>query len=409
MNKISFCGKTDVGKMRTNNEDAFIAQKIWDDKHILAVAIDGVGGYEGGEIASALAQKSIVKYLETYSNGERLELLRQAVVSANNTIFAERKKNERYNRMSCVLTAVLIEVENKRINMAHVGDTRLYQYTNGIITKLSHDHSLVGYREEIGELTEEEAMKHPQRNVIGRDVGSQFLESDGGHHIEAESFPLLPNSTLLLCSDGLCDMITSEQMKVELSRNATARKKVEALIKAANDAGGKDNVTVVVITSENPDAIKPVAKPQPVGINSNPEPTPAQELRAIPQRPKTSFWFLNGAIAILLVALGFIVGWQLTLNRVTKQRLHQEQLQTTKADSLATELTLQQTLSDSLTQKVTELNVQIETLTSELYVQTNENVELNQRIKTIEKNTAEPKQELNHQKNTATQEAAAKN
>ncbi len=247
MSSVTLSGNTDMGKIRTNNEDAYIAQYIWDKNHILAVAIDGVGGYEGGEIAAALARKGIIEYLESYPNGERLELLKQAVVSANNTIFSERKNLPQYGNMSCVLTAVLVELKDRRINMAHVGDTRLYQFANGILTKLSHDHSLVGYREEIGELTEEEAMKHPQRNVIGRDVGSTLLDTSNDDYVEVSSFPLLSKSTLLLCSDGLCDMLTSAQMTSVLQKDLTVDKKVSALIDAANAAGGKDNVTVVLV------------------------------------------------------------------------------------------------------------------------------------------------------------------
>ena len=236
-----------MGKIRTNNEDAYIVQHIWDDDHILAVAIDGVGGYEGGEVAAALARKSIIEYLESYPNGERLELLKQAVVSANNTIFSERKNMQQYANMSCVLTAALIELKDRRINMAHVGDTRLYQFANGVLTKLSHDHSLVGYREEIGELTEEEAMKHPQRNIIGRDVGSRRLENGDNDYVEVSTFPLLSQSMLLLCSDGLCDMLTSAQMSSILQTDRRVEDKAAALIDAANAAGGKDNVTIVLI------------------------------------------------------------------------------------------------------------------------------------------------------------------
>lgn len=250
MQGMAFFGGTDMGKVRTNNEDAFIVQNIWDDNHILAVVIDGVGGYEGGEIASALAKKQIVEYLENYSNGERSDLLKQAVIFANNTIFSERKNSSQYSNMSCVLTAVLIEVSEKRINMAHVGDTRLYQFVNNRLVKLSHDHSLVGYREEIGELTEEEAMHHPQRNIIGRDVGSTFLENSGNNYVEVATFPLLSHSTLLLCSDGLCDMVTSNQMVDILQQSISLEDKVNALITAANNAGGKDNVTVILVESE---------------------------------------------------------------------------------------------------------------------------------------------------------------
>lgn len=307
MRTITFFGNTDMGQIRSNNEDAFIAQYIWDEKHVLAVAIDGVGGYEGGEIAASLAQKNIIEYLESYSNGERLELLKQAVIFANNKIYSERKNSPQYSSMSCVLTAVLVETESRRINMAHIGDTRLYQYANGEIVKLSHDHSLVGYREEIGELTEEEAMKHPQRNVIGRDVGSQFLESSGNDYIEVESFPLIPNSILLLCSDGLCDMITSEQMRIELEKEIPIKEKVDNLINEANKAGGKDNVTVVLVESIDSECLSQ-------NENDIEEEQPLTEIPVDDAHTKsrtkvsTSRIFSIILISIFLVVIGYFIG-----------------------------------------------------------------------------------------------------
>ena len=247
MNKIKVFGKCNVGRLRDNNEDAYIAQPIWNDNNVLAVAIDGVGGYEGGEVAAEIAQKSIVEYLEKYSNGDRDELLRQAVTYANNNIFEKRKQEEKLANMSCVLTAALVEAENGRINMAHVGDTRLYQYFEGELTKLSHDHSLVGYREEIGDLTEEEAMRHPQRNIITRDVGSTHLENNEQEYIEVATFRLMPNSTLLLCSDGLCDMLSNAFIKKKLMRYMSAGECARQLVLDAMEMGGKDNVTCVVI------------------------------------------------------------------------------------------------------------------------------------------------------------------
>lgn len=248
MDKYTFFGLTDIGRKRENNEDAAVIQHIWDENHILAVAIDGVGGYEGGEVASAIAAEKIVEYLEKYRNGERSDLLKQAVVYANNEIYNARKKNPTLSKMSCVLTAVIVEVEQRRINMAHVGDTRLYQLANGLYTKLSHDQSLVGYREEIGELSEEEAMRHPQRNIINQDVGSKELRFDDKDYIEVATFDINAKSTqLLLCSDGLCDMVMSYQMQSLLETDISTENKVKALIEAANIAGGKDNITVIVI------------------------------------------------------------------------------------------------------------------------------------------------------------------
>lgn len=243
---ISFFADSDLGQHRSNNEDAFIVQNIWDNDNVLAVAIDGVGGYEGGEVAAAIAKDTIVEYLENFTNGERVDLLKQAVVEANNNIFKSRAESEEYKNMSCVLTAILVETKKGLLHMAHIGDTRLYQYHQGEIKKLSHDHSLVGYREEVGELTEEEAMCHPQRNVIGRDMGSKYLEMNTDQ-IEMETFNLRSNSILLLCSDGLSDMITSSMMCGVLSTSMTLEEKVKTLIDKANQAGGNDNITVVLV------------------------------------------------------------------------------------------------------------------------------------------------------------------
>ena len=243
----TFYGCTNVGRVRTNNEDAFVTQKLWGDDCVLAIAIDGVGGYEGGEIAAAIASKTIPEYLEASPNGERIELLKQAVTAANNAIFEAREADPEHGQMSCVLTAAIIDMTQKKVSMAHVGDSRLYCFRHGRLKKLSHDHSLVGYREDIGDLTEEEAMHHPQRNVIGRDVGSQMHQPDDDEFIEAQVFQLMPNSTLLFCSDGLTDMITSAAITEILSQNDTIEGKTNALIEAALVAGGKDNVTAVLV------------------------------------------------------------------------------------------------------------------------------------------------------------------
>lgn len=305
MNSVTFYGATDVGRVRKNNEDTLIAQYIWDKSHILAVAIDGVGGYEGGEVAAELARSTIIAYLENYPNGERADLLKQAVVAANNTICAERKKQPQYADMSCVLTAALIEVEERRINMAHVGDTRLYQFANGILTKLSHDHSLVGYREEIGELTEEEAMHHPQRNIIGRDVGSTLLENGTKGYVETATFPLLAHSMLLLCSDGLCDMITSAQMSAVLRQDGSVQEKVQALIGEANAAGGRDNVTVVLVDVDLEEL--PQAYSREIGARETDKPCIAVE-----QPAKGGKGGRGVKIALLCslaaLAVGFLVG-----------------------------------------------------------------------------------------------------
>jgi serine/threonine protein phosphatase PrpC len=306
-NKIEFSGNSDSGKIRTNNEDAFVAQKIWDDNHILAVAIDGVGGYDGGEVAAGIAQKTIVKYLQAYPNGERLELLKQAVIEANNKIFEERTIQTQFANMSCVLTACLIEVERKQINMVHVGDTRLYQYWHNELKKLSHDHSLVGYREEMGDLTEDEAMNHPQRNIIDRDTGSNYHEVNDNDFLEASVFPLQPNSTLLLCSDGLCDMLKSSEMVSVLEKKIPLGEKVQQLIDFANRKGGKDNVTVVLLEylSDEPESVSPnVGNKQ---LNIRIEPVTAEKKHKSKKGKKKNI--IIALVMLAALALGGSGGW----------------------------------------------------------------------------------------------------
>ena len=245
--ELTFKGETNVGKVRTNNEDTFVAQWIWDDWHVLAVAIDGVGGYEGGEVAAELARKTLVEYFESHPQDKCLEQLKLAVVAANNAIMEEKQRSPQLSQMGCVLTAGLFELDRMCLNMVHVGDSRLYVYADGEIKKLSHDHSLVGYREELGELTEEEAMRHPQRNLVERMMGERWHEADDEHFLEASIFPIPQNAQYVFCSDGLTDMITSKTIMAELERPLSIEERTHQLILRALDAGGKDNVTVVLV------------------------------------------------------------------------------------------------------------------------------------------------------------------
>lgn len=247
MNRIAFFGATNVGKVRGNNEDAFICQYLWDEEHLLCVAIDGLGGYEGGEIAAGIAKETIVNYLNNNRMGDLIDLLKQAVTQANNDIVAHQTQNPGCNRMGCVLTAGLFDLQNGQLNVAHVGDSRLYQWHEGNLRKLTHDHSLVGYREDSGLLTEEEAMNHPQRNIVERVLGDKVHHLEDKGFIEAAIFPVQDGMNFLFCSDGLTDMITSAEISLIIQNNEdNLQDCVQALIESACDHGGKDNVTVVM-------------------------------------------------------------------------------------------------------------------------------------------------------------------
>lgn len=320
--KISIVGKTNLGRVRTNNEDAFVAQTLWDENTYLAIAIDGVGGYEGGEIAADIAKKTIPEFLLASSNGERVELLKQAVTAANNAIFEAREADPEHGQMSCVLTAAIIDVAQGQISMAHVGDSRLYSFHHGELKKLSHDHSLIGYREEIGDLSEEEAMRHPQRNVIGRDVGSQKHKVNDDDFIEAQVFPLSPNTTLLFCSDGLTDMITSSEITSVLRTQKKLEEKAETLINAALDEGGKDNVTVVLFEYQNdePEVI-PVGndkKTEDEVGRSMEEESACMDKRQKSPRSYRKLW----TVVFICLLVGLLVGTAVLLGITSQMRIN---------------------------------------------------------------------------------------
>lgn len=249
---LIYSGMSSVGRIRTNNEDAFYVDSIWDENNILAIVADGLGGCEKGEVASNLAVETIVTYLKAYRNGDRLELLRQAVIAANNAIIEKQKELPDASNMSTVITVSIFDTVAHLVYIAHVGDTRLYQFTHeeGLV-KLSHDHTLVGYKEEQGELTEIEAMSHPKRNEISKLLGATYVDVNSQNFVEINSFDLLSQSYYLLCSDGLYDLITSNEIGKILDGNDSVTEKSKKLIEDANAAGGKDNITVVLIENHN--------------------------------------------------------------------------------------------------------------------------------------------------------------
>ncbi len=151
--------------------------------------------------------------------------------------------------MACVLTLAVLE--NGSAVVGHVGDSRLYQMRRGEIRKITHDHSPVGEREDNRELSEADAMRHPRRNEVFRDVGSEEHTPDDADFIELTSVPFDPDTALLLCSDGLSDLVPSREIRAAVERNAgNPEGAVHELIEAANRAGGKDNVTVLVVEGE---------------------------------------------------------------------------------------------------------------------------------------------------------------
>ncbi|MEP6466100.1 MAG: protein phosphatase 2C domain-containing protein [Parafilimonas sp.] len=257
----NFYGVTDAGKMRDNNEDNFIAQTIVSGKYIAGCVIDGVGGYEGGEVAAALARTAILNTIKK-TVGDVIEVLKKSVIAANQKIITEKQTSGENTQMACVLTIALADINENKFYYAHVGDTRLYLFRDNSLVKVTHDHSFVGFLEDSGRLTEEAAMQHPKRNEINKALGfddEKFAEAD---YIETGESPFLPGDILLLCSDGLSDMLNSRTISGILNSPQSIKERAKALVAAANLAGGKDNITVVLLQNNKlplqQEATKPV-------------------------------------------------------------------------------------------------------------------------------------------------------
>jgi serine/threonine protein phosphatase PrpC len=233
------------GQRRGNNEDRFLC----DPERGIFLVIDGMGGQAAGEKAAEIAL-SVMKARLERQTGTAEDRVREAITLANNEILQAAEKNPEWRGMACVLTAAI--VEDRRALIGHVGDSRLYLLRPGEIRKLTHDHSPVGEREDRGDLSETDAMAHPRRNEVYRDVGSAAHQPDDPEFIETLGINFPADGALLLCSDGLSDMVTAAAIRTAVEASAGRPKRaVHSLIEAANRAGGKDNITAVLV--ENPE------------------------------------------------------------------------------------------------------------------------------------------------------------
>jgi len=310
----NFYGVTDVGKRRQNNEDTFIAAQSADGRYIIAAVIDGVGGYSGGEIAAELARVTILERLGKIS-GEIIPTMIDAFNTANEKIWEEKEAVKEHKSMACVITLAVVDITSNQFYYAHLGDTRLYLLRDGSLVKISRDQSFVGFLEDSGRLTEKEAMNHVKRNEIDKALGFKHKLSST-EDIETGQSPFLPGDMLLLCSDGLTDMVDKAAITEVMTTSKSLSTIGGGLIKAANDGGGNDNVTVVLVkndkTTQQHAATKPVEnatlpKPAaPVGIKKKPEPEPGET----PEPPRKTGNGLVIILIILVLALAGLSIWQ---------------------------------------------------------------------------------------------------
>jgi serine/threonine protein phosphatase PrpC len=245
------CALTDAGSVRGNNEDEVYA----DDERGIYFVVDGMGGHAAGEEAARIAKARLRGRLERLT-GTPEERVREAIALANKDIYEAAEKRPDWRGMACVLTVALLD--GQEATVGHVGDSRLYKITRGLLEKITRDHSPVGEMEDQKEITEEEAMAHPRRNEVFRDVGSAPHDPDDPGFIDVYKVQVEPESALLLCSDGLTDALRSKEIEGIIRESAGDRAQVARRLVDRAIEDGKDNVSVVYV--EGPEFAKPRAR-----------------------------------------------------------------------------------------------------------------------------------------------------
>ena len=235
--------KTDVGKAREMNQDYYSIPSSESDLQLYILA-DGMGGYNGGEIASRLAAETTKNYIQNnfkkieHDKEAILKLVKDAMEYANMVVYEESKKDENLQGMGTTLDVCFIY--NSKIYIGHVGDSRIYLIKKDIARKITKDHSYVQQLVEDKKITREEAEHHPKKNMLLKALGcTSYVEPD----IRARN--LEKDDILLMCSDGLTNMV--EESKIYEVVREKKKKAPEILVNLANNAGGYDNITVITI------------------------------------------------------------------------------------------------------------------------------------------------------------------
>ncbi len=228
---------SDRGRKRSTNEDAF----GYSSEQGVYLVCDGMGGAAAGEVASSLAVDEVMRVLTNRAPGVPLSsLLEQAISDANQVIYSRAQANTKLNGMGTTLVALV--AEERRIQVLNVGDSRCYRLRGGNLEQITLDHSLVDEQVRLGRMSMAEAARSPMRNVITRALGTQSRVTPDIFDLEAD-----PGDLFLLCSDGLTRELTDGSIEQILSRERTLEGLCGELVTAANQAGGGDNITCLLV------------------------------------------------------------------------------------------------------------------------------------------------------------------
>jgi protein phosphatase len=238
--------RTDTGRARRGNEDALFARPP-----VFAVA-DGMGGAQSGEVASRIAVEAFEWGLPANGSGE--DRLAELTRAANRQIYELSHAGDEHAGMGTTLTAALLD--DGQVAIAHVGDSRAYMFRSGELVRLTRDHSLVEELVSRGKLTEEQALGDPRRSIITRALGPEPEVE-----VDTWSYPVKPGDVILLCSDGLTSMITEAQIAWILGSARSLSEAADRMVEEANQAGGRDNITVILFRVADEPGLEGVEQP----------------------------------------------------------------------------------------------------------------------------------------------------
>ena len=250
--KLQWGSATDVGKVRTSNEDALLAEA-----GLFAVA-DGMGGHNAGEVASALAITTLRAALRNGVTGH--DHLRDLIQQANSVIYTASLDDSTQRGMGTTLTVVaVVQGQDRLVLVGNVGDSRTYLLRDSTMSRVTQDHSYVQELVNEGVITEDDARTHPRRNIVTRALGI-----DRNVSVDIAPLEVATGDRLLLCSDGLVDEVDDDEIAAVLRSHDDPARAAERLIASANSGGGRDNTSVVVVDVLADDAIAPVDNTRPV-------------------------------------------------------------------------------------------------------------------------------------------------
>lgn len=299
--KLYTSGTTDAGCVRTNNEDYIYGGRLTTGDYLFVVA-DGMGGHHAGEVASRRAVTRLVDLVEGGVPEPIRDSLGAMFAQINSELFHDNQKAEPEQRMGTTLTALL--ARGNLAYVAHVGDSRLYRYRNGSaadgqpapLTRITDDDSLVGALVRDGAISEAEARVHPRRSVLNQAIGMR-------EHINPQirgPVEIQPGDKYLLCSDGLSSVVSDADIREFLDLSSTEHI-TKRLVSRARSAGGPDNISVIVVSTE------PDAAPS-SGGDTSPEIEPAAcPGRQVQASRRALRWFLLGLLALLLAAVVYLL------------------------------------------------------------------------------------------------------